>query len=175
MANEQQHELPNPETLSQPVLTEDATFAQSLVFPRYVVAEVYRRIERKLGLKGIASDDDIAWMVQRCLPVSVIDALTLHGISEKELYRLIVSRRSLATHREKHEPLTCDESDRAMRIVRLISLAEWIFGDDVKAGRWLRHPLGKEEPRTPLDFLQTEAGAWIIEAKLIRFAEGIVI
>jgi len=62
-----------------------------------------------------------------------------------------------------------------MRIVRLTSLTEWVFGDDVKAGRWFRHPLGRDEPRTPLDLLQTEAGAWIIEAKLIRLAEGIYI
>lgn len=174
MANEEEPETPNPSASAEPPAS-DRTVEQQLVCPGYVVAEVYRRIERKLGLEGIRSDEDIAWIVQRRLPVRAIEALTLHGMSEREVYRLIVSRRSLAAHREKHEPLTCEESDRTMRIVRLTSLAEWVFGNDVAAGRWLRQPLSKEEPRTRLDFLRTEAGAWIIEVKLVQLAEGIFI
>ena len=175
MANEQQPELPNPEPESQPATTVEPTVTQSLVFPRYVVTEVYRRIERKLGLKGIRSDENIAWMVQRCLPVRAIEALMLHGMSEKEIYRLIVSRRSLSAHRERHEPLTCEESDRAMRIARLTSLAEWVLGDDVTASRWLRDSFRRDPLHTPLDFLQTEAGAWIIEGELVGIAEGMCV
>jgi len=58
MANEQHDALLGTTMPSQP--EEAPTFSQSLVFPRYVVAEVYRRIERKLGLEGIRSDDDIS-------------------------------------------------------------------------------------------------------------------
>lgn len=173
MAKEQQNALPGP--AMQPTSPVDPTLTQSLVFPRYVVAEVYRRVEHKLGLKGIRSEDDIAWAVQRRLPTSTIEALELHGMAEKEIYRLIVSRRSLAAHREKHEPLTWDESDRAMRIARLTSLAEWVFGDDVMAGRWLRHSFRLDQFHTPLDFLQTEAGAWIIEGELVGIAEGVYV
>lgn len=159
----------------QPTSPAGPTLTQSLVFSRSVVAEVYRRIERRLGLEGIRSDDDIAWTVQRRLPVSAIEALKWHGMSEKEIYRLIVSRRSLAAHREKNDPLTCEESDRAMRIARLTSFAEWVFGDDVTAGRWLRHLFRQDRFHTPLDFLQTEAGAWIIEGELVGIAGGVCV
>lgn len=175
MADEQQSELRSPKPESQPAPTADPTIVQSLVFPRYVVAEVYRRIESKLGLKGIRNDVDIAWMVQRRLPVDVIEVLMLHGMSEKEIYRLIVSRRSLAAHRERLEPLTCEESDRVMRITRLTSLAEWVFGDEAVAARWLRHPFRQDKLRTPLDFLQTEAGAWLVEGELVGIAEGVYV
>jgi putative toxin-antitoxin system antitoxin component (TIGR02293 family) len=175
MADEQQHESPTSGASSHTSSAEDPTIIQSLIFPRYVVAEVYQRIERKLGLEGLRSDKDIAWAVQRCLPVRSIEALILHGMSEKEIHRLILSRRSLTAHRERHEPLTCEESDRAMRIVRLTSLAEWVFGNDVTAGRWLRHPFRLDRLHTPLDFLQTEAGAWLIEAELVGIAEGICV
>lgn len=175
MNDKQQRESPGAGTSSETVPAEDPTITQSPLFPRYVVADMYRRIERKLGMKGLRNDEDIAWAVQRRLPVTAIEALMLHGMSEKEIHRLILSRRSLSAHRERHQPLTCDESDRVMRIVRLTSLAEWVFGNDVSASRWLRHSFSKDEPRTPLDFLQTEAGAWIIEAKLVRIAEGFYI
>jgi putative toxin-antitoxin system antitoxin component (TIGR02293 family) len=166
---ENEKELESPE--SDP--TEAPAISPALLFPRYVVTEVYRRIEHKLGLQGIRSDDDLAWRVQRRLPVSTTDALTLHGMSEREIHRLIVPRRCLAAHREKDELLTCEESDRAMRIVRFTSLAEWVFGDDVKAGRWLRHPFRKHEPGTPLDFLRRKPAHGLSRQSSSRLPRGL--
>lgn len=175
MTDEQQCELPGAETASKPAPVETPTIIQTLIFPRYVVAEVYRRVEQKLGLKALRNDEDIAWAVQRRLPLTAIESLMLHGVSEKEIHWLILSRRSLTTHRERHEPLTCDESDRAMRIARLISLAEWVFGDDVVAAQWLRSSFKLDQLRTPLEFLQTEAGAWLVEGELVGIAEGVYV
>lgn len=81
MTDEQQRESPGSGTSRQTAPAEAPAIFQSLVFPRYVVAEVYRRIENKLGLQGLRNDEDIAWVVQRRLPVTAINALTLHGIS----------------------------------------------------------------------------------------------
>lgn len=154
VTDERQRESPSTVAYRQTASTEGPTLIEKLVFPRYVVAEVYRRMERKLDLKGIRTDEDIGWAVWRRLPVTAIEGLTLHGMAEKEVYRLIVSRRALAAHREKHEPLTCEESDRAMRIVGLISMAEWAFDDDVAAGQWLRDPLKKASPARLWTFLR---------------------
>lgn len=79
MENEQEHESADPGETSETAPERGASFSPSLMFPRYVVTEVYRRIQLKLGLSGIRSDDDLAWTVQRRLPVSAIDNLTLHA------------------------------------------------------------------------------------------------
>jgi DNA-binding winged helix-turn-helix (wHTH) protein len=87
-------------------------------------------------------------------------------MSDEEIYRLIVPRRTLAHRRIRHESLTHDESDRAVRIARITSQAEEVFGDDAKAARWLRKPKIRFEGRVPLELLRTEAGSRIVEEML---------
>lgn len=78
MTDEQQRESPGAQTPSQPALVEAPTITQTLIFPRYVVAEVYRRMEQRLGLKPLRNDEDIAWAVQRRLPLTAIESMMLH-------------------------------------------------------------------------------------------------
>lgn len=47
--------------------------------------------DRKLGPKGLRNDEDIAWVVQRRLPVPAIEALILWDV-QKQIHRLILSR-----------------------------------------------------------------------------------
>ena len=75
--------------------------------------------------------------------------------------------------RSKREPLTHDESDRAVRIARITSLAEEVFGDDLKAGRWLRKLKQRFDGRTPLEVSITEAGARLVEEMLLQLDYGI--
>jgi putative toxin-antitoxin system antitoxin component (TIGR02293 family) len=89
-------------------------------------------------------------------------------MSDEEIYRLIVPRRTLAHRRTQHELLTHDESDRAVRIARITSQAEEVFGDDAKAARWLRKPKARFEGRVPLELLRTEAGSRIVEEMLLQ-------
>jgi putative toxin-antitoxin system antitoxin component (TIGR02293 family) len=60
-----------------------------------------------------------------------------------------------------------------VRIARITSLAEEIFGEDAKAGRWLRKPKSRFEGRTPMEVLRTEAGARLVEEMLLQLDYGI--
>ncbi len=73
---------------------------------------------------------------------------------------------------ERNQPLTAEESDRAVRLVRTQSLAEETFGDAGKANRWLRKELAELGGETPLTVAQTEAGARLIETILGKIAWG---
>ncbi len=84
-------------------------------------AVFYRRIQRKLGTKGLQSDQDLAHLVEQRLPLSSVESLTSHGLSDDEIYKYVVPRRTLVHRRSKSEPLTHDESDRAVRIARITS------------------------------------------------------
>ena len=155
---------------------------EAIVVPKVVVppqnqrrepSVFYRRMERKLGTGTLTSDSDLARLVEERLPLLSIESLTSHGLSDEEIYTYIVPRRTLVHRKSKREPLTHDESDRAVRIARITSLAEEVFGDDAKAGRWLRKIKERFDGRTPLEVSRTEAGARLVEEMLLQLDYGI--
>lgn len=135
-------------------------------------SRLYHRIENKLGVTPLRSDRDLARLVEERLPLSSVESLTTHGISDEEVYSFIVPRRTLVHRRTRHEPLTHDESDRAVRVARITALSEEVFGDEAKASRWLRKPKTRFEGRTPLDLLRTEAGSRLVEEMLLQIDYG---
>jgi len=103
----------------------------------------------------------------------VLAELARHGYSEDELSRLVVPKRTLARRRANDELLTVEETDKALRLKRIATIAEKVFGDSAKAQRWLRKPkrgLGNE---TPLAYLASETGARVVEEMLGRIEHGI--
>jgi putative toxin-antitoxin system antitoxin component (TIGR02293 family) len=72
-----------------------------------------------------------------------------------------------------HQPLTKDESDRAVRVARITAMAERVFGEPERAWCWLRKPKRNFEGRTPLEMLATEAGARLVEEMLAQIDHGI--
>ena len=132
----------------------------------------YRRIEGKLGVSALRSDRDLARLVDARLPISSVESLSNHGMSDEEIYNFIVPRRTLTHRRYRSESLTHDESDRAVRIARITSLAEEVFADEAKAGRWLRKAKQRFDARSPLEMLRTEAGARLVEEMLLQLDYG---
>ena len=135
-------------------------------------AMFYRRIEVKLGMTPLRSDRDLARLVDDRLPLASVESLSHHGMSDEEIYSFIVPRRTLVHRKTRRESLTHDESDRAVRIARITSLAEEVFGDDAKAARWLRKAKSRFEGRSPLEMLRTEAGARLVEEMLLQLDYG---
>jgi putative toxin-antitoxin system antitoxin component (TIGR02293 family) len=144
----------------------------ALIRDRREPAMLYRRVETKLGINPLRSDRDLARLVEERLPLTSVESLSKHGMSDEEIYRLIVPRRTLVHRKSRREPLTHDESDRAVRIARIASLAEEVFGEDAKAARWLRKPKSRFDGRTPFDLLSTEAGARLVEEMLLQLDYG---
>lgn len=99
--------------------------------------------------------------------------LNRHGYSDEEIWALVVPKRTLARRVAKREPLTVEETDRALRLERIAALADRIFGNPEKAHRWMRKPKHLLGGRTPVDFLATEAGARQVEEMLYRIEHGI--
>jgi putative toxin-antitoxin system antitoxin component (TIGR02293 family) len=136
-------------------------------------AAFYSRMSGKLGVPRIRSDKDLASLVERQLPVAAIQALIRGGLSDAEAYELIVPRRTLAHRVARHQPLSREESDKAVRVARLASTAEQVFGEPERAWRWLRKPKGRFDGRTPLEMLATEAGARLVEEMITQIDQGI--
>ena len=89
-----------------------------------------------------------------------------------ELDRLAISRKTLS-HRRLFGRLTEDQSDRVLRIVRMVREARDVFGDNHKADTWLRRPTRPLGGIAPLELLSTDAGTKRVEALLGRIDHGI--
>ena len=98
----------------------------------------------------------------------------LRGFTEEEIYHLVVPKRTLARRTAEKQPLTVEETDRAVRLARVGKMAETIFGSFEKAPRWLRKPKPSLEGETPLNYLASETGARVIEEMLTRIDHGIL-
>jgi putative toxin-antitoxin system antitoxin component (TIGR02293 family) len=133
----------------------------------------YSLMGGKLGVPKLRSGEDLASLVEKRLPAAAIDALVRGGLSSPEVYQLIVPRRTLAHRVAKHQPLSEDESDKAVRVARIAAMAEQVFGEPERAWRWLRKPKPRFAGKTPVEMLATEAGARLVEEMIQQIDHGI--
>ena len=132
----------------------------------------HSRVGHKLGFPRLASDRELVALIEKRLPVAAIEALTRSGLADAEVYRLIVPRRTLAHRISRREPLSKEESDRAVRVARITAMAEKVFGDAKRAWRWLRKPKRQFNGGTPIELLSSEAGARVVEELITQIDYG---
>lgn len=115
---------------------------------------------------------DLANVVRRGLPLSVLANFVNHGLTNEEFYNIVIPARTFKHRKEKVMPLSMDESDKALRAARVLAYAERTFGSREKALSWMRKPKDRFEGESPMQMLRTEAGARLVEEMLIQVDEG---
>ncbi len=121
------------------------------------------------------SEAPARWMeaIREGLSVDVVDDVLADGrLTAAELDRLALPRKTLA-HRRTLGRLTAEQSDRLVRVLRVIEQAELAFGDVGKARIWLRRPSAVLADHAPLDLLDTDIGTRQVESLLGRIEHGI--
>lgn len=124
-----------------------------------------------LAQDSLADDMEVVKLVHNRLPMSVIDRLLGEGVSKQEI-DLVAPPRTLAHRRAKSEPLTIEESDRAVRLARVVAQAESVWGNKEKALAWLRKPLRRFEGNAPIAMLISDVGSRLVEEALVQIDEG---
>jgi putative toxin-antitoxin system antitoxin component (TIGR02293 family) len=138
-----------------------------------VVEEVARKLGGRSVLgRNVVSLVDLALAVSHRLPLVSLRGLAEAGFTEREIERFVIPQRTRRHRANQNQPLTIEESDRAVRLLRVQTVAEDAFGSKEKAHTWLRRPLAELSGTTPLDIAQTEAGARVIETILAKIAWG---
>jgi putative toxin-antitoxin system antitoxin component (TIGR02293 family) len=116
---------------------------------------------------------DLVRLVRRGLPVGAVQFVLDSGrLSLAELDRIVLPRKTL-TNRRKLGTLTPEQSDRLVRVARVIAVAEETFGSREKAAVWLRRPTTVLGGEYPLQVLDTDEGAREVETLLGRIAHGV--
>ncbi len=141
------------------------------------MSAVVKAVARKLGGSSVLgrevrSQADLALAVRERLPLAALKGLAEAGLSEGEIERFIIPSRTRRHRVEKRQPLTVAESDRAVRLLRIQTVAEETFDDAVRAAVWLRRSLVELGGEMPLAVAETEAGARVIETILAKIAWG---
>lgn len=140
-----------------------------------VASDVAGLLGGRLGVDGvIESDFDLLQAVLEGLPVSAVDAIVHAGaVTADEASRLIIHADDLSERRAGVQRLSQDESDRLIRVARVIASATEAFGDAEKAGRWLRSPNRGLGGLVPMELLSTETGAALVHDALHKIEHGI--
>jgi len=112
-------------------------------------------------------------LIRHGLPVAAAQKFIASGaVTAAELHALVLPRKTLA-HRQKLGTLTPDQSDRLMRLARMVAQTEQVFGSREKAHDWLRRPSTALAGEAPLHLLDTDEGTRQVEALLLRIGHGI--
>jgi len=120
------------------------------------------------------SDQKIVHLVEGGLPTEVINHLLARGLTRDEVFNIIIPLRTWKHRRSRHQTLSKDESDRAVRAARVLARAQAVMGDRESALEWLRAPKRRFEGRAPLEMLRTEAGGRLVDQMLVQIDEGMI-
>lgn len=139
-----------------------------------------------LSLENGGNQAEVLAMVERRFEPSIIDRLLGLGFERAEVHSVVLPARTLQHRRSRKELLTLEESDRVIRLLRVLRATEAVYESRERALDWLRRPNPRLDPalrnvlfakggRTPLSLLTTEIGARMVEELLIQIDEGIYI
>lgn len=108
------------------------------------------------------------------LPIGELNPLVRLGFTDEELAdTLDTSRRTLVRRRASKAPLSAGESDRLVRLARIVAQAmREAFETPEQAVRWLREPNTALGGQVPLDTLRAESGAALVRRLLGSIAYG---
>jgi putative toxin-antitoxin system antitoxin component (TIGR02293 family) len=123
--------------------------------------------------RSVATGIDLVKLVRHGLPVGTVEYVLDTGrLTLAELDHIVLPRKTLA-NRRKLGTLTPEQSDRLVRVARVLAAAEETFGSREKAGAWLRRPTQALAGEAPLHLLDTDEGARAVETLLGRVGHGI--
>ncbi|HMF79165.1 MAG TPA: antitoxin Xre/MbcA/ParS toxin-binding domain-containing protein [Bryobacteraceae bacterium] len=130
---------------------------------------------RKVLRKDVETTSELVDLTRAGLPVDILNTVA----GELDMQRVVlakllgISERTLSRRVTINARLTAEESDRMVRLARVLALAKETLGDMQKAGRWLQTPNRALEGDRPFDRLDTDAGVRSVEQVLGRIAYGV--
>jgi len=130
---------------------------------------------RKALKRKIETSSDLARATRAGLLVDSLDTLA-HELSIQRLAvatLLGISERTLTRRATSNGRLTAAESDRVVRLARVLALAKETLGSMEKASRWLQTSNRALEGDKPIDRLDTDIGVRSVEQVLGRIEYGL--
>jgi putative toxin-antitoxin system antitoxin component (TIGR02293 family) len=130
---------------------------------------------RKAFRQKVETSSDLAKATRAGLSVNALDTLAQElSVQRAAVAKLLgISERTLSRRVTSNSRLTPAESDRVVRLARVLALAKETLGDMGRASRWLRTPNRALEGDQPIDRLDTDIGVQSVEQVLGRIEYGL--
>lgn len=143
-----------------------------------MVREVAQRLGgRHTFRRDISTERELIHAVRAGLPAAALDyfvaALGAADIPQAAIFDLIGSTRTLQRKRTERRALSAEESDRLVRLARMLVRAEEALGNTDSARRWLTKPNRALGGERPLSLLDSDAGALAVDRELGRIEHGV--
>ena len=117
---------------------------------------------------------DVVRLVRRGVPTEAVEHFLLAShLGFSSIERHVLPRRTFKRRQQSDQPLDPAESDRLVRLVRLVVAAEETFGEPEKALLWLGRENRVLDGQTPLSMADTDLGARSVEVLLGRIGHGL--
>ena len=143
------------------------------------LASNHRSLDDLLGGKRVlpvAPRSPLEWVsvIRRGIPSAAVDALTkVTRMSQAELAACLrIPERTLA-RRKREGRLNTEESDKLVRLARVIERAEEVFEGLDTGLDWLKSPNASLGGDTPLSLIDTDIGAESVMDTLGRIEHGV--
>lgn len=129
----------------------------------------------KLLRKRVGTASDLVELTRKGLPANILPAIAVNlSIDRATLARVAgISGRTLSRRIASRSLLSAEESDRMVRLARVLAFANETLGDKTKASRWLQTPNTVLDGKTPFELLDTDTGVQSVENVLGRIAYGV--
>jgi putative toxin-antitoxin system antitoxin component (TIGR02293 family) len=136
------------------------------------------RIQELLGGEQVTgplrSELDVVRLVRNGVPTQAVDHfLTASHLTFNAIERHVLARRTFKRRQDAAQRLDPAESDRLLRLVRLVAAADETFGSREKALAWLGRENRALGGDTPLSLADTDLGARSVETLLGRIGHGL--
>jgi len=125
--------------------------------------------------KRVGTFPELAAVTRAGLSAEILPALAGElSMDRSQVARMVgIPERTLSRRLSSHSRLSAEESDRTVRLARVLALAKDTLGDMAKASRWLQTPNRALEGDAPFELLDTDAGVQSVETVLGRIAYGV--
>lgn len=129
----------------------------------------------KVIRRRIASSSDLMRAIRDGLPAESVPVLAGGlAVDRKAVARIVgIPERTLTRRLSSHARLTSDESDRTVRVARILALASDVLGDKARASQWLQTPNRALQNVAPFELLDNDTGVQTVETILGRISYGV--
>ncbi len=125
--------------------------------------------------RAVGTEADLRLLTREGLPIGTLPVLAGElSVERNHLARVVgISERTLSRRQAGEQRLSVEESDRTMRLARIVAYAIEVFGNQGKMATWMKSPNRALEGQTPLELLDTDAGVRSVETVLGHIDYGL--
>lgn len=130
---------------------------------------------KKVLRRTVDTASQLVALTRRGLPATILPTVAVEFSMDRAAVARVagISGRTLSRRIASRSLLTAEESDRMVRLARVLAFAGETLGERSKVARWLQTPNAALDGKHPFDLLDTDAGVRSVENVLGRIAYGV--